>query len=283
VSAPTAIGVLTHRSASSTSAALESLLDAAREAGISIRLPADEAEKHGMAARPGVEIAADLAAGCDLCVVLGGDGTILRALRTFAGTGVPTFAINYGEIGFLATVDDPGEGLPRILTGDFETLSMPALGIDTGSGPLHAAGDISFHRLAGNRVAHVYYSVDGEELGRVRCDGLVAATPVGSTGYNLANGGPLLAWGVEGFVVSFVAPHSLTARPLVVSPGSTLAVENQSDSEELEITTDGRPVGVLAPGESIEVRFVPDAMALAQLPGFSFYHRLREKFGRIAY
>ena len=283
MSAPTALTVLTHRSADSTRSALDQILDASRAAGITVRFPSDEADKHGLSAGDGIEVSDDLTSGCDLCVVLGGDGTILRGLREFVGTGVPTFAINFGEIGFLATVDDPAEGIPRLLAGDFETVSMPALTIDLGAGALHAAGDISFHRLAGNRVAHVYYSVDGEELGRVRCDGLVASTPVGSTGYNLANGGPLLAWGVEGFVISFVAPHSLTARPLVASPQSTLIVENQSTSEELEITTDGRPVGALAPGASIDVRFVPGAMTLAQLPGSSFYHRLREKFGRIAY
>jgi NAD+ kinase len=283
MSAPTTITVLTHRTAKNTSAALEEILAAARAGTITARFPPDEAEKHGLTAGDGIEVADDLTTGCDLCAVLGGDGTILRGLREFVGTGVPTFAINFGEIGFLASVDDAAEGIPRLLAGDFETVTMPALTIDLGVGALHAAGDVSFHRLAGNRVAHVYYSVDGEELGRVRCDGLVASTPVGSTGYNLANGGPLLAWGVEGFVVSFVAPHSLTARPLVVSPQSTLKVENQSSSEELEITTDGRPVGALAPGASIDVRFVPGAMTLAQLPGSSFYHRLREKFGRIAY
>ena len=82
----------------------------------------------------------------------------------------------------------------------------------------------------------------------MRCDGLVVATPAGSTGYNLANGGPVLAWGVEGFVVSFIAPHSLTARALVVAPGDTLTVHNRS-REPVDVSVDGRPVGELGPGE----------------------------------
>jgi NAD+ kinase len=108
------------------------------------------------------------------------------------------------------------------------------------------------------------------------------ATPAGSTGYNLANGGPVMAWGVEGFVVSFIAPHSLTARALVVAPHDTLSVGNCSQEEPVDVTVDGRPVCLLQAGDRIEVRFVQAQSHLAQLPGTSFYKRLREKFGRLA-
>ena len=91
-----------------------------------------------------------------------------------------------------------------------------------------AVNDISFHRRQDLRVAELGYSVSGEEMGEVRCDGLVVATPAGSTGYNLANGGPVMAWGVEGYVVSFIAPHTLTARALVVAPDDVLEVVNRS-------------------------------------------------------
>ena len=143
--------------------------------------------------------------------------------------------------------------------------------------------DISFHRRQSGRVAELAYSVEGEQLGEVRCDGLVVATPAGSTGYNLANGGPVLAWGVEGYVVSFIAPHTLTARALVVAPGDVLAVTNRSRDEDVEMTTDGRAVYFLPSEDTISVRFEPRCALLAQLPGASFYHRLREKFGRLAY
>jgi NAD+ kinase len=117
----------------------------------------------------------------------------------------------------------------------------------------------------------------------VRCDGLVVATPAGSTGYNLANGGPVLAWGVEGYVVSFIAPHTLTARALVVAPTDTLAVTNRSREEDVEMTTDGRSVCDLPREDTMEIRFEARCAQLAQLPGASFYHRLRDKFGRLAY
>jgi NAD+ kinase len=143
--------------------------------------------------------------------------------------------------------------------------------------------DISFHRRQSGRVAELAYSVEDEQLGEVRCDGLGVATPAGSTGYNLANGGPVLAWGVEGYVVSFIAPHTLTARALVVAPGDTLAVTNRSREEDVEMTTDGRSVCLLPREDTIEIRFQPRCALLAQLPGASFYLRLREKFGRLAY
>ena len=109
----------------------------------------------------------------------------------------------------------------------------------------------------------------------------MVATPAGSTGYNLANGGPVMAWGVEGLVVSFIAPHSLTARALVVAPGDRLTVHNRS-RDPLEIAVDGRPAGEIPPGETVDARFVNELCTIAQLPGSSFYRRLREKFGRLA-
>jgi NAD kinase len=115
-----------------------------------------------------------------------------------------------------------------------------------GDGP--AINDVAIHRKVGERVAELAYALDGEEVGSVRCDGLVVATPAGSTGYNLANGGPVMAWGVEGFVVSFIAPHSLTARALVVAPRDRLTIHNRS-REPLDIAVDGRPAGDIPPGE----------------------------------
>ena len=120
---------------------------------------------------------------------------------------------------------------------------MPALGIQIDGERRIGVNDISFHRRPHSRVAELEYLVQGEQLGHVRCDGLVVSTPVGSTGYNLANGGPVLAWGVEGYVVSFIAPHTLTARALVVAPGDTLTVLNTSERDDVEVTTDGRTVG----------------------------------------
>jgi NAD+ kinase len=276
------ITVLTHRRPEDTTAVLRRLAEQAAGVGVTLRLDEEETRKHGLTAGPGIEVNAPVKDGVELCLVLGGDGTILRALQRYAGTGVPVFAINFGEIGFLATVEpeDLEDGIRRALSGDFELLRLPAIVLDSPEA-WTAVNDVAIHRKVGERVAELAYALEGEVVGSVRCDGLVVATPAGSTGYNLANGGPVMAWGVEGFVVSFIAPHSLTARALVVAPGDRLTIHNRS-LEPLDIAVDGRPVGDIPPGGSIDARFVNEIGTIAQLPGSSFYRRLREKFGRLA-
>jgi NAD+ kinase len=224
------------------------------------------------------------AAAPEIALVLGGDGSILRSLRTFAGSATPTFGFNFGTIGFLTTVEREqlDEGLRLALAGRFEVLKLPALRLRHGDIDVLGVNDISFHRARDARVAEVAYSLLGETVGRVRCDGVVAATPAGSTGYNLANHGPILAWGVEGYVVSFIAPHTLTARAIVAAPNDGLGVTNAGRRDALEILVDGLMVGTLAPGETAELTFEDDAASLAQLPGTNFYDRFREKFGKLA-
>ena len=277
------ITVFTHRRPDDTTSALALFAAAAAESGATLRLDGEETLKHHLQAVPGMQVDADVKDDVDLCVVLGGDGTILRALQRYAGTDVPVFAINFGEIGFLATVEpqDIQDGIRRALTGDFELLRLPGLVLELAGTTQTAVNDVAIHRRVGERVAVLGYALDGEEAGSVRCDGLVVATPAGSTGYNLANGGPVMAWGVEGYVVSFIAPHSMTARALVVAPDDRLTIFNRSH-DPLDVAVDGRPVGEIAAGDSIHARFVGDVGIIAQLPGSSFYRRLREKFGRLA-
>lgn len=275
--------VMTHRRPAQTAHALGELELAARRAGVTLWLGEAEAAKHGVTPRDGLRVGEPDPGEVDLCVVLGGDGTILTALRRYAGTSVPTFAVNFGEVGFLATIDpdECHDGFDRALRGEFEILSLPAIAVDAAGAGRYAINDVSVHRKVGERVAQLSYGVGGETVASVRCDGLVVASPAGSTGYNLANGGPVMAWGVEGYVVSFLAPHSLTARPLVVAPHDVLAVRNHSVAA-LEVSVDGQPAGEVAPQEAFEVRFARDAATLAQTPGSSFYRRLREKFGRLS-
>ena len=287
--------VFTHRRPSDTIAALQELITRAVAAGVTIRLDHEETSKHPDGARARVLTDAPVIDDVELCIVLGGDGTILRALQRYAGSDVPVFAVNFGEIGFLATVEplELRDGLDRAFRGEFELLRLPAIVLETPGAETRTAdgspavagpfgiNDVAIHRKVGERVAEIAYALEGEVVGSVRCDGLVIATPAGSTGYNLANGGPVMAWGVEGFVVSFIAPHSLTARALVVAPGDRLTIHNHSH-EPLDVAVDGRPAGGIAPNGSIDARFVDAVGTIAQLPGSSFYRRLREKFGRLA-
>jgi NAD+ kinase len=276
--------VMTHRRPELTQPALSKLLELAAERGVEMLFDPIESVKHRLDGGPLIRTDAPADAPVDMCFALGGDGTILNALRTYAGTGVPVFGINFGEMGFLATVDpeDAEVGCLRALAGDFEVMSLPGIELLGARGRWLAINDVSMHRQQGKRVADLEYGVGGDEVGRVRCDGLVVATPAGSTGYNLANGGPVMAWGVHGYVVSFIAPHSLTARTLVVAPDDRVSVHNRSQEEPVDVTVDGRPMCVLEPAERLEARFVADQGALAQMPGTTFYQRLRQKFGRLA-
>jgi len=274
--------LITHSHPPAATEAVPVAAAAAQAAGW--RLVADQAEldKHGAKAA-GIELEKD-GETPDLCLVLGGDGTILHALRRFAGTRVPVFGVNFGTVGFLAAVERAyaEEGIIRALDGEVETIELPGIRVEAGSRTGVGFNDVTLQRRPHDRVAELRYRVAADEVGHVRCDGLVAATPVGSTGYNLANQGPILAWGVKGYVVSYIAPHSLTARALVVAPADVLTVGNAPEREPVEVALDGTEFGELASGEELEISFVDSAGRLAQLPGTSFYGRIRDKFGHLA-
>ncbi len=278
------ITAFSHARPGETDDALGHLIGVARAHGLTVRLDADETAKHpSIDAGPGVELNADLDRDAALAVALGGDGTVLRALRAYAGTSVPVIGINFGEVGFLAAIsrDDLAAGLDRAFAGEFERLALPAIVVEFSGDSALAINDIAITRRAGDRVAQLAYAVGGEEAGSVRCDGLVVSTAAGSTGYNLANGGPVMAWGVQGYVVSFIAPHSLTARALVIAPEDELTVDNRSH-DPVELSVDGRPIAEIAPGDQLTARFSPAASVLALPIDSSFYRRLRETFGRLA-
>ena len=276
--------VMTHRRGAETATAMRELIAAAHAASWTLRFDPDETEKHGLRAEPVIEVDVVRSSDCDLVIVLGGDGTILSALREYADTGVPVFGVNFGQVGFLATIDPDGVGgaFERAFAGEFDVIDLPSIAAARPDGRWVAFNDVSLHRKAGMRVADLSYALGGEEVGRVRCDGIVVAAPQGSTGYNLANGGPVLAWGVEGFVVSFIAPHSFTARALVVAPGDALTISNASTTDDAEIHVDGRPSRKLRADGSITLHFAETHAVLAQLPDASFYGRLRQVFGRLA-
>lgn len=273
--------LLTHTRPEETRPAVRAAVAEAERAGCRLVADPDELAKHGAAG--GIASLQELGGELpDICLVLGGDGTILKALRRYAGTHVPVFAINYGTVGFLAAVDNDEleQGLRLAFAGAFEVLRLPALTVEL-NGAAQAFNDVAFMRRADARVAELSFAVGGQEVGHVRCDGLVAASPAGSTGYNLANQGPILAWGVEGYVVSFIAPHTLTARPLVVAPGDVLQVRNAAGREPVDVLIDGERVGELASGAETQVGFRDDMASLAQLPQVNFYQRIYEKFGHL--
>jgi NAD+ kinase len=270
--------VFTHARPEEIEGGIELLAGAAEKAGVELMFDSEEPATHGLDGTRIDESPIDRDGAPDLCLVLGGDGATLRALRACAGTGIPVFAINFGRIGFLATVDrdELETGIDQAFSGRFDVMPLPALVLDGGPSQWFAINEVSFQRRPTFNLAHLSYSLAGEDIARVPCDGLIAATPAGSTGYNLSVGGPILAWGIEGFTVSLIAPHALSARALVAAPDDGLRVVNEG-RDPVDIVVDGIPTGELGPREVAEIRFRPGVAGLAQLPGESFYRRFREK------
>ena len=229
----------------------------------------------------GVELLDETEDGADLAVCLGGDGTILRALKRFLDTGVPVIGANFGRVGFLAAI--PGaeleSGIVRVFSGEYAVQSLPTLEVELGGQHHVAVNDAVVVSGKPGRIIELAYSLSGEDLGTQPCDGLLCATPPGSTAYNLSNGGPVLVWGLEAAVVTFVAPHTLHARPLVVGPGFELEVVNRTPDVEAVVLVDGRQVGSLAHGAQVNVRFGGSRTHLATLPEQTFFGRYAQVFG----
>jgi NAD+ kinase len=218
----------------------------------------------------------------DVAIVLGGDGTMLRALHRFLGSGTPAIGVNYGRVGFLTSIDPPGldEGLRRVFAGEFVVHELPTLGVGAGGERHVAVNDVVVASSRLGRMVELEWAVGGEELGRISCDAIVAATPSGSTAYNLSNGGPVLVWGLDALVVTFVAPHSLHARPLVVPRGADVEVRNVSARHDATVLVDGHAVGSAAPGDRLRIGLDGERTLLASLPEVTFFSRYHDTFSR---
>jgi NAD+ kinase len=265
--------VVTHGKPGQIGAGIARLQAVAAEHGVELLFPPDEAEKQGIAASP------DLAAA-DIAVVLGGDGTVLRALTRFLGTGVPVVGVNFGRVGFLSSMGrrDLEAGLARVFAGEYEVVELPTLELEHPDGSERAVNDVVVTSASLGRMIELELAVGGEELGRQPCDGIICSTPSGSTAYNLSNGGPVLMWGLEAMALTYVAAHSLRARPLVIPPGSDVIVWNRSQDVEAGVLVDGHRVSTLGKSERAVVRVGEERSLLATLPEATFVRRYRQSF-----
>ena len=275
--------LLTHREPAVTTTTLPAVLSILKDAGVQVLVPAGEVVKHRMLApfssADGMQLRAG---GEDLILVLGGDGSILRALAREAGSGAPVIGINYGRVGFLASIERETleRDLRRALAGEYVVLGLPSLKAEWSEGEVQAVNDLAIFRGGESRIADLTYAVDGELVATVRCDGVVMSTPVGSTAYNLAAGGPTVSWRVRCFVLSFIALHHLDSRPLVIGAEETLTITNSALVGDTELQADGQRIGLLGPGRSVTVGLGGSEVHLATFPEASFFRRYREKFGR---
>jgi NAD+ kinase len=231
-----------------------------------------------VAARCGVKVVEDDEP--DIVVVLGGDGTMLRALQRWLGTGIPCLGVNFGRVGFLTSVAGNGleAGLEAAFAGRYQVLDLPTLAGDAGAGPLVAVNDIVLTSAAPGRMAILEWSVDGQSLGELGCDGVITATPTGSTAYNLSAGGPVLVPGTDACVVTFVSPHSLHSRSMVLGRPHTVAFQNVAADVPVQAIVDGHVVAVVEPGRRVELRLGDATAALARVAGTSFFTRYLEEF-----
>ena len=252
---------------------IERLLEVAGSAGVELIVAADEAARHGLEASGDPRTA-------DLVVVLGGDGTMLRALRTYLGSGIPVIGVNFGRVGFLSSMqpDELEVGLTRVFRGELDVVELPTLEAENGETRHMAVNDVVVTSAVLGRMVELEWAVGGEDLGSVPCDGIICSTPSGSTAYNLSNGGPVLMWGIDAMATTFVAPHSLHARPLVVPRGKDVVVWNRTADVPVAVLVDGHRVGESEPGGRVAVRLGSAHTLLATLPDATFVSRYREGF-----
>jgi NAD+ kinase len=265
--------VVTHGHPEAIGEALARLERVAAECGVELIYPEDEAAKHD---RPPD---GDLGAA-DLVVVLGGDGTMLRALKRSLGSGPPVIGVNFGAVGFLTSMsaDDLETGLARAFGGEYEVVELPTIQAQASNEEHVAVNDVVVASSIVGRMIELGWAIGGEDLGALSSDGVICSTPSGSTGYNLSNGGPVLVWGLDAQTVTFIAAHSLHARPLVVPRGRDVEIENRTRDVPAQVLVDGRPVTQLAGGERVVARLGEERTRLAHLPEATFFRRYRETF-----
>ena len=267
--------MITHGKPATIGPALERLEKVAREAHVELLLPAEEVEKHGILA------ADDDVATADVAVVLGGDGTMLRALHRFLGTDVPVIGVNFGRVGFLASIqsDEFEPSLARVFAGDYRVIPLPTLDVEAGGVNGSGVNDVVVLSSVRGRMVELGWALGGEDLGVQPCDGMICATSSGSTAYNLSNGGPVLVRGLDAMAVTFIAPHSLHARPMVVPRGLALEIRNETADVGVTVLVDGHIVAELNGATPITIALGERRSLLAVLPEATFFRRYRETFG----
>jgi NAD+ kinase len=246
----------------------------ARELDLAVACVEDQATRLDIST-PGASIA-------DACLVvtIGGDGTLLRAVRIAVELDVPLFGVNTGRLGFLTEVDD-GDGvvdrLRTVFDGTFRIEERVALQA-THNGNVHfALNDVVIRRASNARMAPFGLALDGETIAHIPSDGVIVATPTGSTAYFLSAGGPIISPGVDAFGIAALLPHTLFARPLIVPVTSTIEITVDSESIHANLDIDGTLASKLAPGDQVSVMRAPRSVKFARTSPNSFFSRLEDK------
>src|SRR5580693_5026535 len=257
--------------------AVASVLDWADQRGIEVLGIDTELSRLACSATP--VSPEELRQRADLLVSMGGDGTMLRAMRLADGQRFPVLGVNLGKLGFLAEVDVPelAGALSAIDASDFST--EPRLAVDAliGEQVITAFNDVAFVRFPGQKIAAVAVRAAGHPFVSYAADAIVVATPTGSTAYSFSAGGPIVSPAIEALLVTPVAPHSAYNRGLVVACHERLALDILPTSGRLAVEADGNVAADVAPGDQIELRPRPGAARVVRLGRTTFYERARRK------
>ena len=250
--------------------------------GCDVLVDRETASESGLALFPVVD-REEIGAKADLVVVLGGDGSMLSAARLLAPTGVPLIGVNQGRLGFLTDIALRAmiEQMGKVLAGEYQieprTMLDAAVHRD-GTTPFKtiALNDLVVNKGATGRLIEILVRIDGEFVYDLRADGLIVATPTGSTAYALSSNGPILHPGVPGLALVPICPHTLSNRPIAVSDGSVIEVAIRRAADAL-LHFDGHPSFELKEGDRVTVQRANQVLRLVHPPGYSYYAMLREK------
>lgn len=283
--------VVAHAGRVETVEAARRVIDALREAGARPVLAVDDHED--LAAVDPFFVDTDVLgrsvdpADLELAIVLGGDGTILRAAELVRDSGAPVLGINMGHVGFLAEIDrdDMDKAVRRVIDRDYEVEERLALSVrvkDVDGTVVYetwALNEATVEKASRERMIEIVLEIDGRPLSSFGCDGMVVSTPTGSTAYNFSAGGPVIWPSVEAIAVVPLSAHALFAKPLVVSPDASVAIEmlERTDGSGI-LWCDGRRSHELPPGARVVVRRSSRPVRLARLHPTAFTDRLVRKF-----
>jgi NAD+ kinase len=231
---------------------------------------------------PGTLEVTALDATLDLVIAFGGDGTLLRAAELVGDSGTPVLGINLGRLGFLSALEahDLGAAADRLIADGLhvEERAVVSASIDGGP-PVRALNDIIVEKQHAGRSIRLLVAIDSEPLVAWAADGVIVATPTGSTAYSMSAGGPIVSPRVACLVVTPVAPHGLFARSIVVPDDEAIDLRLTDESEPAGLSADGRPAVPLGPGARVAIRSAEHRVRLARLERSSFWRLLRDKFG----
>jgi NAD+ kinase len=278
---PKTIGLIAHTGKSGATELVRQLQAEFERAGVNVQVERDTAALIGLKRSRTI---AELGAEADLLVVLGGDGTILHVVSGLNDSIKPVFGINIGSLGFLTCVNSSSyrEAVDCIVSGEIAfsdrvLLSVEIVRAGERLGEMLALNDAVVSRGEISRLIRLRTRVNGEPLTEFNADGLVVATPTGSTAYSLSAGGPILAPQSGVFVITPICPHVLTNRSVIVEDRSTIEVEPSDPKYPVYLTVDGRSPVLLEFGASVTIRRSEKILPLAVLPQMSFFSVVRQK------